>query len=88
MIGEMFGIMFLIGIVGVVLAAVAPYFLFLFPAAVLVWALVAVCQEADKRADEKLMRKISLIKRADNQHSNIMSGDIERGTYGSYPPAV
>lgn len=31
-------------------------------------------------------RKI-IIARADRQHKQIMSGDIEAGTYGDYPPA-
>ncbi len=84
--GQVLALMLLLGTIGVVVSAVAPFLVFLIIAAGITWMLVAVAQEADKQRNAKLMQKFSLLNRADKQHNQIMSGNLESGTYGIYQP--
>ncbi|WP_156670763.1 hypothetical protein [Mycobacterium sp. E136] len=52
-----------------------------------VWGVVRLCEYTRRLDAEDLARVRALIKRADTQHRQVLSGD-QRGVYGIYPPAT
>jgi hypothetical protein len=86
MVSQTIYLLLLVGLTGVVLTAIAPFLTFLIIAAGITWVLIETVKAIDKQRNAKLMQKIGTINRAHKQHNQIVSGNIEAGTYGNYLP--